>query len=133
MAEERPRSLIYHVAFSTKGRKSVLFDEIRDLVLAEFSRVSAERGIQILEVEAIYDHVHLLLDLKPNQKVSVVMHDLKGASARAVFLAYPELRLDMQSNSFWQRGYGARLVPPRQIPVVRQYIRTQDERPLRHV
>jgi REP element-mobilizing transposase RayT len=60
------------------------------------------------------------------------MHDLKGASARAVYLKYPELRLDMQSNSFWQKSYAQRLVWPNQIGTVRHYIRTQDQRPLRH-
>jgi REP element-mobilizing transposase RayT len=60
------------------------------------------------------------------------MHDLKGASARRVFLDFPELRLDMGSNSFWQRGYGYRLVPGDQVETVLRYIRTQSERPLRH-
>ena len=37
----------------------------------------------------------------------------------------------MGSNSFWQKSYGARLVPPEQLQAVRGYIRTQSERPLR--
>lgn len=126
------RSQIFHVVFSTKGRKGVLYEDVRDLVLAQFAKVATEKSIEILEVEAIHDHVHLLQLLKPGQKLSAVMHDLKGASARAVFLAFPELRLDMHSDSFWRRGYGERPVPRNQVAVVRRYIRTQDERPLRH-
>jgi putative transposase len=125
-------SHLYHVWFSTKGRKSALFEEIRDTVLAEFARVALEIPTNILAVEAIEDHVHLLLELHGDQRLASVMHRLKGASARTVLLRYPELRLDMHSNSFWQKSYGSRPVPPQQLDMIRRYIQTQDERPLRH-
>ncbi len=94
--------------------------------------VARRNGSLILELEAIEDHVHLLLALRPEQKLPTVMHDIKGATARAVFLLYPDLRLDMSSNSFWQKSYGARPVPDDQVDTVKHYIRTQDDRPLRH-
>ena len=129
---ETPRSRFYHVWFSTKGRKSALHEEIRDTVLSEFRRISEARSIHIVAMEAIEDHVHLLLDLKPGQELSTAMHDLKGASGRTVLFRYPDLRLDMHSNSFWQKSYGSRLIPPNQLNAVRRYIATQEERPLRH-
>ena len=125
-------SRIFHVWFSTKYRKSVLHEEIRDTILGEFARVADGSSIRVLEVEAIEDHVHLLIALASDQELSVAIHDLKGTSARQVFLKYPELKLDMHSNSFWQKGYGSRLVTLREVPLVRRYIRTQNERPLRH-
>jgi REP element-mobilizing transposase RayT len=60
-----------------------------------------------------------------------VMHLLKGASSRAVTLAYPEMRAAM-GKSFWQKKYGWRPVPEDQLDIVRRYIRTQDQRPPRH-
>jgi putative transposase len=123
---------MFHVWFSTKGRKDVLHEEIRDLVLDEFLRISKDRAIHLLAMAATYDPVHLLLDLRPGQVLASAMHDLKGASARTVFSIFPELRLDMHSNSFWQKNYGSRLVPPGQVNAVRRYIQTQDLRPLRH-
>jgi putative transposase len=125
-------SRLYHVWFSTKGRKRALFEEIRETVLAEFSRVALEIPLTILAVEAIEDHVHLLVELHGDQKLASVMHRLKGASARTVLLRYPDLRLDMHSNSFWQKSYGSRPVPPNQAGIVRRYIQTQELRPLRH-
>jgi REP element-mobilizing transposase RayT len=73
-----------------------------------------------------------LLEIDESMRIASAMHRLKGASARDVFLRYPDLRMDMGSNSFWQEGYGYRLVPPEQVEVVRRYIRTQPERPARH-
>jgi putative transposase len=125
------RTTYFHVWFSTKWRRPVLVGEIRDFILSTLASIAADKGITILEAEAIQDHVHLLLCLKQEQRLPTIMHDLKGATARAVFLRYPQLRLDMETASFWQKSYGSRLVWPNEIETVRHYIRTQDQRPLR--
>ena len=122
----------FHVWFSTKGRKPVLVEEIRDTVLSLMRSNAAKAGVRLLEAEAIEDHVHLLIELPDGKTLAGVMHQVKGASARDVRRRYPELGLDMGSNSFWQRSYGARPVPEDQIPTVTAYIRTQSDRPLRH-
>jgi REP element-mobilizing transposase RayT len=60
------------------------------------------------------------------------MHRCKGASARVIFQRFPEFKMDMESNSFWQRSYGSREVPEDQISTVLRYITSQDDRPVRH-
>jgi hypothetical protein len=60
-----------------------------------------------------------------------VMHRLRGASARFIFLKVPELKVDLGRNSFWRKGYGSRRISPGEVPAIRQYIRTQRSRPLR--
>ena len=121
----------YHVWFSTKRRAPALVDDIDEAVRRTFAEVSRRDGIDIVEIKTALDHVHLLIDLQEDQSLPVVMHDLKGAAARRVFLLAPHLRFDLKGDSFWQKSYGARRVPPEQVEVVRHYIRTQDERPLR--
>ena len=76
--------------------------------------------------------MHLLVELQAGQSLSSVMHQLKGATARGIRLKYAELGLDMESNSLWQKSYGARPVPPDQVETVRNYLLTQSGRPLRH-
>ena len=83
-------------------------------------------------MEVAIDHVHLLLNLRADQKLSVVMHDLKGASARAIFGRYPDLKFYMQRDTFWQRRYGSRRLHESELETVRRYIKTQSDRPLRH-
>jgi REP element-mobilizing transposase RayT len=121
-----------HVWFSTKGRKAILVEEIRLAVLGSFKATAARLGVRILQQEAIEDHVHMLLVIPGNLKLADVMHDLKGRCAREVFQRYPDLPLDMQSNSLWQKSYGWRLVPQGQLEAVRRYIATQADRPFRH-
>jgi putative transposase len=122
----------FHVWFSTKYRQPALVGEIAEAVESSLRSIAERTEVRILEMMALEDHVHLLLTLAGNQRLSTVMHDLKGASAREIFQRFPELRIDMRSNSFWQRGYGWRAVPLSQIETVRNYIRTQPDRPLRH-
>ncbi len=88
-------------------------------------------GIRLLELEVVADHAHLLVALAEGQTLPSVMHQLKGATARSIFLKYPELKSDLGHNSFWQKGYGFRRLSSGEVASVRRYMRTQAERPLR--
>jgi len=125
--------MLFHVWFSTKKRKEALQGEIRDLVLEGFKRVALENGIELIESDAQFDHVHMLLRIPTEEELPNTMRLLKGITSREVFLAEPMLRFDMGTLAFWQKSFGRRPVPEDQLEVVREYIRTQLDRPLRHV
>jgi REP element-mobilizing transposase RayT len=120
----------FHVWFSTKGRRAVLGDDIRELVFATFRDTADAHSINLIESAAEEDHAHLLLQVGPGQTLASVMQQLKGASSRRVLTSFPELRWDMKT--FWQKSYGHREVTEDQIATVHHYIATQSERPLRH-
>jgi putative transposase len=121
----------FHVWFSTKGRQPVLVEEIREAVLSLIPENAAKAGASVLALEAIEDHVHLLVELGDGRALADVMHQVKGASAREMFRRYPELAIDMGAGSFWQKSYGARPISAGQIESVKRSIVTQDARPLR--
>ena len=123
---------IYHVWFSTKARRQALDGELGDDARRLLTEVAQRTGIRLLEIEVAADHVHMLVAVTGGQTLSSVTHQLKGASARALFLKYPDLKMDLGCHSFWQKGYGFRKVDPEQTAATRQYIRTQTSRPLRH-
>jgi len=123
---------LFHVWFSTKPRRDALQDERRELVLSCFKRIATEYAIELVEVEAQFDHVHMLLRAADMPALSRIMMLLKGISARKVFEREPDLRLSMAALSFWQKKYGWRLLAEEELPVVRRYIQTQLDRPLRH-
>jgi putative transposase len=123
---------LYHVWFSTKRRKPALEGELGDDARRLLIETAQRAGIRLLEVEIVVDHVHLLVALAETQTLPFVMHQLKGASARSIFLKHPELKFDLGHNSFWQKGYGFRRLDPSEVSGVRRYIRTQGARALRH-
>jgi len=109
----------------------VLEEEVARDVKRVLREIARRTGIELLEVEAAGDHAHLLIRLQGKQTLSSVMHQLKGASARAMLLRYPELRLATEMDALWQKGYGWRRLDEHEIAGVRMYIRTQRSRPLR--
>jgi len=60
-----------------------------------------------------------------------MMH-LKGITARRLLQEYPYLTMTMGTLNFWQKSSGRRPIPEDQLETVRNYIRTQLDRPLRH-
>ncbi len=122
---------LYHVWFSTKGRKQALEGELGEDVKRLLIDTARRTGIRLLEAEAVADHAHLLVAVTGSQTLPSVMHQLKGASGRLIFLKYPELKFDLGHHSFWQKGYGWRKITPSEISIVKNYIRTQRDRPLR--
>ena len=122
---------VYHVWFSTKMRKVALVDGVGAEVRRLLKEAAVRGSIELLEMETGGDHVHLLIRLKPKQTLSSAMHRLKGTSSRYMFLRFPELRVDIGHNAFWQKGYGFRRLEPSEVSGVRRYVRTQGARALR--
>ena len=90
--------------------------------------IAKEKGIELLEFEAIVDQVHLLLDVPEKATLPRTMMFLKGVSARRLFERFPELKLDAHTESFWQAGYGAKVVARSALPATAAYIQTQWDR-----
>lgn len=121
----------FHVWFSTKRRVNALAGELGERAKRLMSDAATRAGAGLLEIECVYDHVHLLLALSDKGRLPAVVQTIKGSSSRYLHLEFPELAMDMRHTSFWQKGYGARMVPGRDLPAVRPYIQTQHERPPR--
>ncbi len=121
----------YHVWFSTKARRAALEDdEIHDEARRLLVDAARRHGIALMQMQLDADHVHLLVRIAEDQSLPNVMRLLKGSSARQLFIKFPELQLD--TRSFWQKGYGSRRLTGAELPNVSRYIRTHKERPLRH-
>jgi putative transposase len=122
---------IYHVWFSTKGRNPVLQGEIGSDVRQSLAQIAKRRNIGLLEFELSVDHVHMLLELTSDESLSSILQQLKGACSREILLKYPELKMDLGHEAFWQKGYGFRQVQTTEVRGLGFYMRTQASRPLR--
>lgn len=68
----------FHVWFATKGRKWLLQGEILEAARELLQQIAIEKQIQLIESEAIVDHVHLLLELPDKSALPRAMMLLKG-------------------------------------------------------
>ena len=85
-------SLQYHLVWCTKYRKKVLWDGI-DMECREMLNVLAEEyRFRITAMEVMPDHIHLLVDCRPQFYIPDMVKIMKGNLARWLFIRHPELK-----------------------------------------
>ena len=117
---------LYHVWFSTKQRKWLLAGDVNIQAKQLLKRIAADKGIGLRACGTMVDHVHLMVSARPRE-LSRQVKLLKGISARRLFQQFPDLKLDADTDHFWQRGFGYRELAE-DAEGVAWYIRTQKRR-----
>ena len=105
-------SLQYHLVWCTKYRKKVL----RDYKFC------------ITAMEVMPDHIHLLVDCRPQFYIPDMIKIMKGNLARWLFIRHPDLKKELWGGHLWNPSYCAVTVSDRSREQVEQYIRTQKDR-----
>lgn len=88
-------SLQYHLVWCTKYRKKVLKNGIDTECKEMLQNLAEEYKFQILAMEVMPDHIHLLVDCKPQFYISDMIKIMKGNLARQMFLLHPELKKEL--------------------------------------
>ena len=78
-----------------------------------------------LAMEVMPDYIHLLVDCKPQLRLSDAVKILKGNTARWLFLKHPELKKQLWGGHLWTPSYFAATVSERTLEQVTQYINSQ--------
>ena len=121
-------SLQYHIVWCTKYRKQILKDDIDEVVKQMLQEIAEEYHFTILAMEVMPDHIHLLLDCKPQFMISDMVKIMKGNTARWLFLKHPELKKSLWGGHLWNPSYCAVTVSDRSREQVEHYIRSQKEK-----
>ncbi len=114
--------LIYHLIFSIKHREPLISRRLRAELYPYIGGILRDQGGHLLEVGGMPDHLHLLIRIKPDMSVSEIVRLVKANSSKWV-----NERPDQTGRFAWQRGCGAFTVSLSQVPMVSQYVRTQEE------
>ena len=117
--------LRYHIVWCTKYRKEVLKDGIDTDIKEYLEKMSSEYDFTIIAMEVMPDHVHLLLDCKPQFHPSDMIKILKGNTARWLFMEHPELKKELWGGHLWNPSYCIVTVSDRSSAMVEQYIASQ--------
>ena len=105
-----------HCIFSTKDRLPLIAPDRLSGLGDYFGGVAKGEGFHLMEAGGTANHVHLLFALPAKYPLATAVQKLKGSSSHW-----------MGPEFAWQEGYGAFSVSPSQVPVVRCYIRSQEE------
>lgn len=62
--------------------------------------IAEKHGFKITEMETDKNHIHLLIECKPQHYIPDMVKALKGVSARRLFKLHPELKSRLWGRSF---------------------------------
>lgn len=113
----------YHIIFCPKYRRSVLDDKIQNRLKEIILNLQCELNFEVIEMEIMPDHVHLLLDIDPNVGISKVITVIKGHSSRILRDEFP--RLKSRLPTLWTRSKFVSTVGSVSLDVVKRYIENQ--------
>ncbi len=113
----------YHVIFCPKYRRSVLVDGIdnrlKDLIISKES----EYGYEVLDMEVMPDHVHLILDVNPKIGIFTVVSRIKGYTSHELRREFPSLTRRLPT--LWTQSKFISSVGAVTLEVVKKYIEEQ--------
>ena len=113
----------YHVIFGPKYRRRVLVNEVETRLKEVLLDTAAKKGFDILEMEVMPDHVHLLLDVDPEVGVVNAIKSLKSRSSHILRTEFPALK--KRIPTLWTRSYFVSSVGAVTLEVVKRYIEDQ--------
>ena len=113
----------YHVIWCPKFRRRILVPPIdarlKELILEKQSTY----GYEVLAMEVMPDHVHLLLDVDPRSGIHKIVSQIKGWTSRAIGKEFPFVKRRLPS--LWARSKFMATVGTVSLEVAKQYIANQ--------
>jgi putative transposase len=115
----------YHVVFTPKYRKKVLFGHLRQHLGRVLRDLALRKECRIEEGHLMPDHVHMLISIPPKYSVAEVIGFMKGKSSIWIAQNIERRQRNFMGHKFWARGYFVTTVG-RDEEKIRAYIKNQE-------
>lgn len=113
----------YHVVWCPKYRRSVLVDGVDVRLKAILQDVAEDLQADIIEMEIMPDHVHVLVEVDPQFGIHRFVKAAKGRSSRLLRQEFPSLKRRLPT--LWTNSYFVSTVGGAPLAIVKQYIENQ--------
>ena len=113
----------YHVIWCPKYRRSVLVKEVDTRLKEIIQAVAAECNSEILELEIMPDHVHLLIEVDPQFGIHRLIKLMKGKSSKLIREEFKWIKSRLPT--LWTNSYFVSTIGGAPLEVVKQYIEQQ--------
>jgi putative transposase len=113
----------YHVVWCPKYRRKVLEGKIAVRLMQVLHQVAKQFRAEIIALEVMPDHVHLLVEVDPQFGIHRLVKRLKGVSSHRLRKEFPELQSRLPTlgtNSYFVSTVGG--AP---LSVIKQYVENQ--------
>ena len=95
-------------------------ERLKELIAQRCSEISAE----IIEMEIMPDHVHLLIEVAPQFGINQAVRSIKGFSSHTLRKEFPSLKTRLPT--LWTNSYFVSTVGGAPLDSVKQYIENQE-------
>jgi len=109
----------YHLIWCPKYRRRVLVGQVETRLKEIIGEAVASVEGEMIGLEVMPDHVHLLAELPPGAHLRAVLQRLKGRSSRLLRQEFPHLR---RLPVLWSRSWFVSTVGGAPLEVVRRYV-----------
>lgn len=114
---------LYHIVFCTKYRRPVLDAKMQKRIHVLVKSKQQDLRFQLVEMETMPDHVHLLLQCDPSLGINSIIRRIKGYLAKMLRDEFPSLKSRLPC--LWTRGRFIATVGTVSLERVKQYIQEQ--------
>lgn len=114
--------IFYHVVFSVRNRECLITPVIKDDLYKYIYGIVKNQQQGLFIINGMTDHVHLLLNCKPDINLSHLIKEIKEHSTK--FINDKKI---ISGKFNWQAGFGAFSIAKRDLPRVLEYIQNQEE------
>jgi len=128
----------YHVVWCAKYRRKVITSldpavgnppitgdpgPVDQRLLTIIQDVCNEHHVELLEAEAMPDHIHVLVSVDPQFGIHRLIRLLKGRSSRLLRQEFPSLRRRLPT--LWTNSYFVATVGGAPLSIIKQYVSNQ--------
>lgn len=113
----------YHIVWCPKYRRKVLVGDVEARLKELIINTCEEIKVDIIEMEIMPDHVHLLLEVDPQYGVNKAIKLIKGRSS--FYLRKEFKSLTTRLPTLWSNSYFISTVGGAPLSIIKQYIENQ--------
>ena len=122
-------SIQYHIVWCVKYRHKIITPNIEKSLIDIINKIAFDNEFSIVEVNTDLDHIHLLIDCKPQHYIPNIIKALKGVSARLLMIEYGnELKKKLWGGHLWNPSYFIATVSENTEEQIKNYIKNQKQK-----
>ena len=118
--------LMYHFVWIPKYRHKVFSEPYRDILKAIIQKAAYDYDIEIVELEIVVDHIHMVVRSEPKTSPANIMQIIKSISAREFFRRSPQIKKKyFWGGKLWTQSYFVETIGNANEEVIRRYVQNQ--------
>lgn len=113
----------YHIVWCPKYRRKVLIGNVETRLKELLIETCADIEVDIIEMELMPDHVHMLIEVDPQFGVHKAIKRMKGRTSKMLRQEFPHLKTKLPT--LWTNSYFVSTVGGAPLSAIKQYIENQ--------